>query len=134
TENGTNNGVMSDFDGKYSIEVSPRSVLVYSYVGFVTNEIPVEGKSQLNVVLREDAVALDEVVVVGYGTQQKSDVTGSISSISEDSFQKFPVANAAQALQGLGSGITISKSGGNSHPGATPQIRIRGERSLTGNN
>ena len=133
-EKGTNNGVMSDFDGKYSIEVSPSSVLVFSYVGFVTNEIPVEGKSQINVVLREDAVALDEVVVVGYGTQQKSDVTGSISSISEDSFQKFPVANAAQALQGLGSGITISKSGGNSHPGATPQIRIRGERSLTGNN
>src|SRR5690606_8364659 len=80
-EKGTTNGVMSDFDGKYTIEVNPNSILVFSYVGFVTNEVPVDGKSQIDVILREDAVALGEVVVVGYGTQKKATITGSIATI-----------------------------------------------------
>ena len=126
---GTNNGVMSDFDGNYAIEVSPTSVLVYSYVGFVTNEIPVNGKSQINVVLREDAVALDEVVVVGYGTQQKATITGSIATIQSEKLEETPTSNISHALAGRLPGLVVNTRSG--APGEDDaSIFIRGKGTL----
>jgi len=100
-------GTTTDFDGNYLIEVSPNDILVFSYVGFETKEFPITGSQTLNVVLQEDADALEEVVVVGYGTQKKSVNTGAISSVKAEELEAVPNGRIEQTLQGRVSGVTI---------------------------
>lgn len=129
---GTSNGGVTDFDGKFTIQKVPNNgVLKFSYVGFRDQKVSVAGKSALNVIMQEDAMGLDEVVVVGYGTQKKSDVTGSMVNIGEEQLNNRPVNNAFEALQGKAAGVDITS---NERPGQIGSIRIRGERSLTGGN
>ena len=122
---GTANGVSSDFDGVFTINNVPQdAILVISYVGYVTQEVPVEGRSTINVILIEDAATLNEVVVVGYGTKKKSVVTGAISSVDSKQFKNASNQRVEQVLQGRVSGVTVSSSSG--APGQGAQIRIRG--------
>lgn len=122
---GTSNGVVTSFDGSYTIKnVSPDAILVYSYVGFKTQEIPVDNRSVINVTMEEDANALDEVVVVGYGAKKKSLVTGAISSVNSEDIKSVSNQRVEQALQGRTSGVTVSSSSGS--PGSGARIRIRG--------
>ncbi len=130
---GTLNGTSTDFDGKYSLQnVDDTSVLVFSYMGYITNEIVVNGNKIVNVILAEDSQSLDEIVVVGYGTQKKSDVTGAITSVNIESFEKTVSPYATQALQGLVAGVNVTSNTG--APGEGAQIRIRGIGSITGGN
>ena len=132
-EKGTNNGTQSDFDGNFSISVADENaVLVVSYIGFATKEISVNGQTQLTISLDESASDLEEVVVVGYGTQKKSDLTGSIGSIKAEELQNSASSNLVQALQGLVPGLNIVTR----DPGAeqSARIRIRGEQSITASN
>ncbi|MUU79134.1 SusC/RagA family TonB-linked outer membrane protein [Winogradskyella endarachnes] len=122
---GTTNGTSSDFDGKYTIEnVSTTSVLVVSYLGYITQEITVGNQSVINVTLIEDENSLEEVVVVGYGTKKKSLVTGAISSIDSKQIKSSSNQRVEQVLQGRTSGVTVTSSSGS--PGQGAQIRIRG--------
>ncbi len=128
-EKGTANGTTTDFDGNFVIDVADsNAVLVVSYLGYTTNEIPLNGQSSLNVQLAEDATQLEDVVVVGYGTQKKSDVTGSIASIKSENFNQGVVANPGQLLQGKLAGVNVSNVSG--EPGASQNIIIRGVGSL----
>ncbi len=121
---GTENGTQSDFDGKFSLDnVASDAILVVSYVGYVTQEVNVAGKSTVNVVLVEDANQLNEVVVVGYTTQTRGDLTGSVATVDVEQATKTPVVNAAELLQGRASGVTVINSG---NPGDAPKINIRG--------
>lgn len=129
---GTTNGTATDFDGAYRLtNVAENATLIYSYVGCVSQEVKVAGKSVIDVVLREDNNVLDDLVVVGYGTQKKSDVTGAVSHIGSEELQSRPVNNAFEALQGKAAGVDITSS---ERPGTIGTIRIRGERSLTASN
>lgn len=130
---GTANGMITDLDGNFDLEVPQNSTLVVSFIGYATQEVKVT-KSYLEIKLAEDSEMLDEVVVVGYGTQKKSDVTGSVAVVKEQQLRQIPAGNIGTALQGMGAGVDVVKGGGNNHPGATPQIRIRGSRSLTAGN
>ena len=121
---GTTTGVPTDVDGNYTIQVpSPQSVLVFSMIGMTAQEIPVGTQTVLNVALAEDAKSLNEVVVVGYGTQRKLDVTGSVVQIKGEEISRQPSMNAVSGLQGKVAGVQINNSG---KPGEAPQIRIRG--------
>lgn len=128
---GTTNAAVTDIDGSYSISVPQNTVLVFTSVGFKTQEITVTGNT-VNVVLQSDTKELNEVVVVGYGTQRKEAVTGSVASIKGDAIREVPSPNITQALQGRIAGVEMMQS--SSKPGATMQIRIRGTRSLSGSN
>ncbi|UJH89802.1 carboxypeptidase-like regulatory domain-containing protein [Antarcticibacterium sp. 1MA-6-2] len=97
---GTSNGTQTDFDGNYSISVVEGRTLVFSYVGYATNNVVVRNVTTINVTLEEDAAALDEVVVVGYGTRDKTDVVGSVVQVSSDVFEERPSANVLDAVQG----------------------------------
>ncbi len=125
-EKGTSNGVQSDFDGKFLIDVTDENaVLVISYVGFITQEINIKNQSNIKVVLAEDAAKLDEVVVVGYGSQKKVNLTGSVVSVKGDDINKRPITQGSQALQGVASGVFINTNSG--EPGGdTASINIRG--------
>ncbi|HEA30323.1 MAG TPA: TonB-dependent receptor [Leeuwenhoekiella sp.] len=130
---GTSNGTASDFDGNYSLEGVPSDgVLQFSYVGFTTQEVEVNGSSTLNVTLSEDAQSLEEIVVVGYGTQRKEAVTGSVASIQGAEIRDVPSANVSEALQGRLPGVELART--STKPGANFQIRVRGTRSLTASN
>lgn len=126
---GTSSGSATDFDGNYSINVNNNSVLVFSYLGFVTKEVAVGGQTTVNVSLEEDVNALEEVVVVGYGTQKKSDITGSVSSVKAEELAAFPVLSAEQALQGRAAGVAVQSNNGG-EPGAPISISIRGNTSI----
>lgn len=126
---GTSNGTSTDFDGNFSIEADANSdILEVSYIGFSTLEVPINGQSTLNIQLSEDATQLEDVVVVGYGTQKKSDVTGSIASVKSEDFNQGVVANPGQLLQGKVSGVNITNVSG--EPGASQNVIIRGVGSL----
>jgi TonB-linked SusC/RagA family outer membrane protein len=130
---GTSNGVSSDVNGLYSISNVPKNgVLVFSSVNFKRQEVPVNGRSVVNVSLVAGQSALDEVVVIGYGTQRKEAVTGSVASINGDKMREVPAPNITQALQGRLAGVEMSQT--STRPGATMQIRIRGTRSLSADN
>jgi TonB-linked SusC/RagA family outer membrane protein len=130
---GTTNGTTTDVDGKYTISVpNDNSVLVLSSVGFAKQELAVGSRTSINQSLEAENQALEEVKVIGYGTQRAEAVTGSVASISGDNLREVPVANVGQALQGRLPGVQISQN--SSQPGASPQIRIRGTRSLTASN
>lgn len=132
TEKGTTNGMITDLDGHFSLTVQKNSTLVISYIGYVTQEIAVKGNTDLNITLKEDSKALEEVVVIGYGTARKSDVTGSIASVGGDKLREMPATNITYALQNRIAGVDMAQT--SSQPGATMQIRIRGTRSLTASN
>ena len=128
---GTTNGTSTNADGGFILNAPAGSTLVVSAIGFVSQEITASG-SNVNVRLATNTKALDEVVVVGYGTQRKSQVTGAISSVDEQQLRDVPVANIGQALQGRAAGVNISSS--SNAPGQAPVIRIRGNRSFSGSN
>lgn len=128
---GTNTGASTDFDGNYSISVATGKTLVYSYLGFKTQEIAIGSASTYNVSLEMDSAQLDEVVVVGYGTQKKSDVTGSVSSFDTERLEKLPQVNILQALQGALPGVAINVNS-NTASGGSTSISIRGRRSISG--
>ena len=125
---GTNTGTTTDFDGNYQISAKTGDVLVFSYVGFSTQEISFNGESTLNVQLAEDASALDEVVLIGYGSVKKEDLTGSVDVVSSKEFNKGAIVSTDQLLQGKAAGVRITDSGGT--PDSAPNIRIRGGSSL----
>jgi TonB-linked SusC/RagA family outer membrane protein len=128
TEKGTTIGTITDFNGKFTITVADRATLVFSYVGYIAQEIAVAGKTTINVTLAEDNEQLDEVVVVGYGTVRKRDLTGSVSSFGADKLKNRPYSNALQSLSGQVSGVQISQSQG--APGLAPTIKVRGASSI----
>lgn len=129
---GSNIGTSTDFDGNYILSVPSNGILQFSFVGFTTQDIVVNGQTSINVSLQEDLEQLGEVVVIGYGTQRKESVTGSVVSLKGDDLNQVQSGNFAQALQGRSAGVNISTN--STRPGASPQIRIRGVRSLSANN
>lgn len=131
-EKGTTNGAISDLDGNYAITVKKGSVLVFSMIGFTSNEKTVPGAGELNVVLVENVESLDEVVVVGYGSQSRATLTTSISKLDEKVLENVPFANAASSLQGALSGVRVQTVSG--QPGATPRIILRGGTSINNPN
>lgn len=129
-EKGTKNSTSTDFDGKYTIKLTkPGAVLSFSFVGFKTKEISTAGRTKLDVSLADDSNTLNEVVVVGYGTVKKSDLTGAVSTLSGAELRKNPVANVAEALTGRIAGVSVTSSEGS--PDSEIKIRIRGGGSLT---
>jgi TonB-linked SusC/RagA family outer membrane protein len=132
-EKGTTNGVLTDAGGTFSITVSSASsVLAFSFVGYESTEITVGNQTTLNVKLQQATTGLDEVIVIGYGTAKKRDLTGSVVSVSGDVMRDVPAPNISQALQGRISGVDMAQT--STKPGATMQIRVRGARSLTASN
>ncbi|MGY5848163.1 SusC/RagA family TonB-linked outer membrane protein [Salegentibacter sp. HM20] len=131
-EQGTSNGTQTNFDGNYSISVAPGDVLVFSYVGFTTQTITIGSSDVYNVTLAVDAAGLEEVVITGYVTQKRSDVTGSLVEVDEEKLNEFAAASVDQALQGNVAGLAVSSSSGT--PGSVANIRIRGISSITAGN
>ncbi|CAD0001055.1 SusC/RagA family TonB-linked outer membrane protein [Flavobacterium salmonis] len=129
---GTKTGVSTGFDGTYSIDVPSNGVLVFSFIGLKSKEVAVNGQNQINVKLEEESGVLKEVVVIGYGTQRKEAVTGSVASLGGKELNEVQSANVTQALQGRLAGVELTQT--STKPGAAMQIRIRGTRSLTGDN
>lgn len=126
---GTSNGTITDFDGNYQLKVDKKATLVFSMVGFATQEIQVNGRSRINVFMKEDVTALEEVVVVGYGVVKRSDLTSSISTVKGDDINSTISGNAMGALQGRANGVQVTSSGG---PGSTPRVVIRGLTTVNG--
>jgi TonB-dependent starch-binding outer membrane protein SusC len=125
-------GTVTDVDGKYSINATEKDVLVFSFLGYTSVEVSVGTQSQITVTLKETVSALNEVVVVGYGVQKKSDLTGSVSSVKADDIKAMPVSRVDEALQGKAAGVMIMHSTG--QPGAEPKIRVRGYATINGGN
>ena len=128
----TARGIQTDFDGNYTIAVSDGEVLQFSYIGYSTQTVTINGQSSLNIVLLEDASQLEEVVVIGYGSRKKSDLLGSVASVKAEELAAFPVLDAQQALQGRAAGVDVQTNNGG-EPGAAISIRIRGNGSLLAN-
>jgi iron complex outermembrane receptor protein len=129
---GTTQGTTTGFDGDYQITVNDGDILVFSYIGYVTQEITFTGQVTIDIQMAEDAALLDEVVIIGYGSVKKEDLTGSVDVISSDDFNQGAVVSPDQLLQGKAAGVRITSAGG--QPDAAPNIRIRGGSSLSGNN
>lgn len=131
---GTTIGTTTNSQGDYTIDVPPggQRVLVFSFIGYATQEVQVEGRTIIDVQLAPSAEALSEVVVVGYGAVKKSDLTGSLVQVDQKALAEVPIGNIGLALQGRAAGVDIQRI--SSRPGANPQIRIRGNRSLGGAN
>ena len=127
-ENGASVGAITDLDGRYTLDAAPNATLTFSYVGYLTQKEKVDGRSNISITLKEDNALLDEVVVVGYGIQRKSDVTGALTRVSEKQLNSRPVSNAFEALQGKAAGVDITTS---ERPGTVGSILIRGSRSIT---
>ncbi|MBZ9730076.1 TonB-dependent receptor [Salegentibacter sp. JZCK2] len=128
---GTTVGTQTDFDGNYSLEVAEGQTLVFSYVGYETKEIVVGQQRQIDVTLPEDASQLDEIVVLGYTAQTRGDLTGAVSSVDVSEATKAPIVNAAEALEGRVTGVTVQNNGA---PGGSPVVRIRGFGTSNNNN
>ena len=122
-EKGTTNGVISDMEGDYSLSVKPGATIVYSYIGYVTQEKKASS-SVINIKLDEDSKTLEEVVVVGYGVQKKSSLTGAVSSVKSEDMEARTITRAEQALQGKTAGVQVLSA--SARPGASPSVRIRG--------
>ncbi|WP_283636178.1 SusC/RagA family TonB-linked outer membrane protein [Aquaticitalea lipolytica] len=129
---GTSVGTTSDFDGNYTISAKSGDVIVFSYVGFKTQEITYNGQSKLNVTLTEDAAQLDEIVLIGYGSTTKQDATGAVEKISTEEFNKGAIVSPEQLLAGKSAGVRVTSNNG--APGGGSEIRIRGGASLSANN
>ena len=128
---GTTTGTITDIDGNYTLQAEPNAVLVYSFVGYKSAEIPVEGRTTINQRMEEQAFDVEEVVVVGYGTQKVKDLTSSISIVKSEDLVKTPTGQAMQALQGKVAGLQVVSTGS---PGNSPTIRVRGIGSYPGQN
>ena len=129
-EKGTNNGTVTDYDGNFSLNVQPGTMLVVTYVGYITQEVKAADGMRVN--LKEDGHVVNEVVVIGYGTQRREAVTGSVANIGGDKLNQVAATNAAQALQGRVAGVLMTQT--STKPGEEMQIRIRGQRSLSASN
>ncbi|MEG0517843.1 MAG: TonB-dependent receptor [Bacteroidales bacterium] len=129
---GTRTGISADENGNYSITAPANGTLIFSSIGYNNTEIAIESKLVVNAALTPDAVALDNVVVVAYGTAKKESLTGAVSSVGAKSIEKRPVTNAVSALEGMTSGVQINNTNG--EPGSTPDIRIRGFTTINGSN
>lgn len=127
---GTTNGTVTDVDGNYKLTVPENATLVFSFIGYKKQEVAVNNRSRIDVTMSFDAEALEEVVVVGYGSQKKSDITGSVSSIKSEELTAFPLASAEQALQGRAAGVVVQSNNGG-EPGAPINIKIRGNTSIS---
>lgn len=126
---GTPTGTVTDFDGNYSLEVPSNSTIVFSMIGYKTQEIKVNNRTHINVALAEDVEALDEVVVIGYGAVKRSDLTSSISTVKGEDLKSMASGNAMTSLQGKVNGVQVTNAGG---PGATPRVIIRGVTTVNG--
>ncbi|WP_282134265.1 SusC/RagA family TonB-linked outer membrane protein [Seonamhaeicola maritimus] len=126
---GTTNGAQTDFDGNYSVSAASDATLVVSYLGFITQEVAVNGRNQINVTLVEDASQLDEIVIVGYGTSKKSDLTGAVATVGSKDIDKYTYASAANALQGRMAGVRVQGTGG--APNSSPNVIIRGSGTMS---
>jgi TonB-dependent starch-binding outer membrane protein SusC len=129
---GTTTGTSTDFQGRYQLDVPPQAVLIFSFIGFNTQEVQVGDRTVLDVKMTADVKTLNELVVVGYGTQQKKDLTGSVSSVSSKDIQNVPVASFESAIQGRNTGVQVSSPSGKVGQGI--QIRVRGASSITASN
>ncbi|WP_212003180.1 TonB-dependent receptor [Chitinophaga sp. HK235] len=129
---GGSQGAVTDLAGGFTLQADAGAVLIVSYMGFITQEVTVNSNEPLRIILKESTSGLNEVVVIGYGTQRKKDVTGAISSVNSKDLRNVPVRNAAEALQGKASGVMVSQSSGS--PGSAPVVRIRGIGSISGSN
>ncbi|NDV82617.1 TonB-dependent receptor [Bacteroides sp. 51] len=128
---GTQNGTATDLDGNFLLQTAPNAVLVISAIGYETQEIPVNNRTNIALVLRSDVIALQDIVVVGYGTQKKVNLTGSVSTISSADLEGKPITNLVEALQGSAPGLVIQQS--NSQPGSRPSINVRGLNTMNNN-
>ena len=126
------NGTITDIDGNYTLTVPAKATIVFSYVGYTTQEAAVKGQSVINIVMSEDAQALEEVVVIGYGSVKKKDLTGSVATVNSEVLAAVPVASATEALTGKMAGVQITTTEGS--PDAEMKIRVRGGGSITGDN
>ena len=134
-EKGTTNGTVTDMEGRFSLQVSPDAILTISYIGYVDQTIPVNGKSVVSVLLKEDFQALDEVVVVGYGTQKKVNMTGSVASVDMSKMvDSRPITSLSAGLAGMAAGVSVTAGSGGrpGNDGAT--IRVRGQGTLNDSN
>ena len=131
-EQGTRNGGVTDFDGNFTINLSAGKPIVISYIGMKTKTVNAKGKSEIAVVLEDDATTLQEVVAIGYGTVRKKDITGSVATVGSDAIQAVPVANASEALTGKMAGVQVTTTEGS--PDAEVKIRVRGGGSITQSN
>ena len=132
-EKGTTNGTITDFDGNFNLSgVNSNATVVISYIGMKPQEINVNGKSKLDITLQDDATALEEVVVIGYGTVKRKDLTGSVASVGADAIAAVPVSSAVEAITGKLAGVQITTTEGS--PDAEMKIRVRGGGSITGDN
>lgn len=129
---GTQTGTTTDFDGNFTIKAPNNGTLVIRYLGYTTKEVSVNNQTNINIFLKEDAQQLDEIVVVGYGTQKKSDITGAVTSVDVSELQEVPVATADQVLQGRVAGVQINNN--DASPAGNVSIRIRGVSSISGGN
>ncbi len=132
TVKGAIKGAQTDFNGNYSINVEDSDVLVFSYIGFKTKEIAVAGQTKINIILEEDIAALNEVVVIGYGTVKKSDLTGSVVKITDEQYEKQPITRVEEILKGRSAGVTVAPSNGSAGSGS--KIRVRGVNSISSSN
>ena len=128
---GTARGTSTDFDGKYSLEVSEGEIIVFSYVGYTTQEFQYTGQSTIDVALQEDAAQLDEVVLIGYGTTTKKDATGSVEAVTSKDFTRGNIVTPENLLSGRVAGVTVNTSGA---PGSGSEIKIRGGSSINASN
>lgn len=129
---GTTQGAVTDVNGTYKLEAKPGSVLIFSFIGYESQNITVGNQKEINVQLAQGDLMVDDVVVVGYGTQRREAVTGSVASISGDAIRDIPSSNFTQAIQGRVAGVEMAQT--STRPGSSMQIRIRGTRSLTASN
>ncbi len=129
---GTSNGQITDFDGNFNISANTGDKLIISFLGFITQKIIIGSSTTLTIKLIEDVQSLDDVVVIGYGTTKKSDLTGAVSQISARSFEDQPLARLEEAIQGRAAGVTVARANG--APGSAIKVRIRGVNSINGNN
>lgn len=131
-EKGTGNGTISDESGKYELTVGDDATLIFSYISYTTQEIPINGRTTIDVTMAESSSVLDEVVVVGYGRQAKRNITGSVSTLSADQIKDIPVTSFENAIQGQLAGVQVTETSG--EPGAGPSIRVRGLGSISAGN
>src|SRR5690606_38851463 len=127
---GTTTGTQTGPNGAYTINAPSNGTLVFTYIGFQTREVPVNNQGTINITLQESSQELEQVVVVGYGTQRKIDVTGAVSQVKGEEISRQASPNALSALQGKVAGVQITNAGS---PGASPTIRVRGVGSVYGN-
>lgn len=130
-EKGTTNGVITDIDGNFVLNVSSGATLEISYIGYATQTIKITNQTFLNIVLKEDSETLDEVVVVGYGTMKKSDLSGASVSVGEDAIKGSVITNLDQSLQGRAAGVSAVTTSG--APGSSSSIRVRGQATINSN-